>query len=235
MASIPRIATLFASLFAPALLLAQTPAITVPGSIQATGTASVSAAPDQAQLTIGVVTEGATAEAAASANASTTTAVLDAVRRVLGNSGSTPTRNYSISPRYSSDPRNPIDSHRIVGYTASNNIQVTTSDLSLVSKLIDAASGAGANDIGGVSFQLKNPQPVQQQALSLATKEALAHAAAIAAGLGAKLGAVISAQEEAGFARPLPVFAAAQRVATPIQSGEIEVTATVIVTVALQK
>jgi uncharacterized protein len=227
-----RAAILCAGLFAPALLLAQSAGVAPPPfSIQATGTASVSAVPDQAQLTIGVVTEGATAESAASTNASTTTTVLGAIRQVLGNSGAAPTRSYSISPRYSPDGR----SQRIVGYTASNNVQVTTSDLSLVSKLIDAASSAGANNIGGVSFTLKNSQPVEQQALSLATKQALAHAAAIASGLGARVGAVISAQEEVGVTRPIPVFAAAERVATPIQSGEVNVTATVIVTVALQK
>jgi hypothetical protein len=176
-----------------------------------------------------VVTEAGTAESAATANAGATTAVLSAIKQVLGKTGSAPTRSYSIAPRYAAEPRN----QRIIGYTATNNIQVTTDDISLVGRLIDASTAAGANNIIGVSFTLKNPQPVQQQALGLAAKEALANAAAIAAGLGARTGAVISAQEEVGFTRP--VFAAAERVATPIQNGEVSVTATVIVTVALQK
>jgi uncharacterized protein len=224
-------AILCAGLLAPVLLLAQTVGITPPpGSIQATGTASVAANPDQAQLVIGVVTEGSTADSAAGANATTTTAVLNAVKQVLGSSGSAPTHSYSITPRYAEGGR----TQHIVGYTATNTIQVTTNDLSLVGKLIDAATAAGANNIGGVSFTLKNPGPIQQQALSLAAKEALARAAAIAAGLGGRIGGVISAQEEVGFSRPVPVFAAA-KVATPIESGEVDVTATVIVTVALQK
>lgn len=226
-----RAAILSAALFVPALLLAQAAGSIPPaGSVQTTGTASISATPDQAQLTIGVVTEAGSAESAAAANAGATTAVLSAIRQVLGKTASTPTRSYSISPRYAADGRN----QRIVGYTATNNIQVTTDDLSLVGKLIDAATGAGANNIIGVSFTLKNPQPVQQQALSLAAKEALAHAAAIAAGLGVRTGGVISAQEEVGFTRPV-FAAAAERLATPIQTGEVSVTATVIVTVALQK
>jgi uncharacterized protein len=225
-----RAAIVCAGLLAPVLVLAQTAGIAPPpGSIQATGTASISATPDQAQLTIGVVTEAGNAESAAAANAAATTTVLSAIKRVLGNTGSTPTRSYSIAPRYAPDARN----QRIIGYTATNNIQVTTDDLSLVGKLIDAATGAGANNIIGVSFTLKNPQPAQQRALGLAAKEALAHAAAIAAGLGVRTGGVISAQEEVGFTRP--VFAAAERVATPIQTGEVSVTATVVVTVALQK
>jgi uncharacterized protein len=227
-----RAAVLSGCLLAPALLLAQTLAIAPPpGSIQATGTASISANPDQAQLTIGVVTEGSSAESAAATNATNTTTVISAIKQVLGNTGAAPTRSYSITPRYAEGGQ----TQHIVGYTATNNLQITTNDLSLVGKLIDAATGAGANNIGGVSFTLKNPGPVQEQALSLATKEALAHAAAIASGLGARAGAVISAQEEVGFSRPIPVFAAAERVATPIQSGEINVNATVTVTVALQK
>jgi uncharacterized protein len=226
-----RAAIVCAGLLAPVLLLAQAAAITPPppGTIQATGTASISATPDRAQLTIGVVTEAGNAESAAAANATATTAVLSAIKQVLGKTGSTPTRSYSVAPRYAADGR----SQRIIGYTATNDIQVTTDDLSLVGKLIDAATAAGANNIIGVSFTLKNPQPVQQQALGLAAKEALAHAAAIAAGLGARTGGVISAQEEVGFTRP--VFAAAERLATPIQTGEVSVAATVIVTVALQK
>ncbi len=220
-------------LLAQAALLAQTAAITPPpGSVQGSGTVSVTANPDQAQLVIGVVTEAATAESAAATNASSTSAVIDAIKQVLGNTGSAPTRGYSITPRYAEGARTQRAQH-IVGYTATNNLEVTTNDLDLTGKLIDAAASAGANNIGSVSFTLKNPEPLKQQALSLAAKEALAHAEAIAAGLGARIGAVISAQEEVSGLRP--VFAAAERIATPIESGEVQVNATVIVTVALQK
>jgi len=61
--------------------------------------------------------------------------------------------------------------------------------------LIDAANQAGANIVGGLSVGLQNPEPLLEQALTLASKQATAQAAAIAAGLGSKLGAVLSAQE----------------------------------------
>ena len=119
----------------------------------------------------------------------------------------------------------------ITGYTATNTVQVTTANLNLVGPLIDAANGAGANNINGPTYSLQNPDPYHQQALTAATKQALAHATAIAAGLGVKTGAVISAQEGGGT---VPVLLAASATSgTPIQTGTVSVTANVTVTVAL--
>ena len=54
------------------------------GTIQALGSASVSAQPDQAQLTVSVSTDGATAQQAARQNATQTNQVLTALKQVLG-------------------------------------------------------------------------------------------------------------------------------------------------------
>jgi uncharacterized protein YggE len=210
-----------------ALLAAQA---TAPGSIQASATASISVQPDQATLTAGVVTQATTAQDAASQNATATSAMIAALKGVLGTSGTIQTIYYSISPRYNTANGNqaPV----IVGYTASNTVQVVMNNLNLVGPLIDAANQAGGNSIGGPSFGLQNPEPVLQQALAAASKQALAHAGAIASGLGAKAGAVISAQEMTSVT---PVVAGAPMAAsgTPIQTGTVNVSATVTVTVAM--
>src|SRR5947208_15545905 len=93
----------------------------------------------------------------------------------------------------------------ISGYTTTNIARVTTTDLSSVGRLIDAANQAGSNSVGGLSFGLIDPEPLVEQALSQATKRALAHAGAIAAGLGGKAGTVLSAQEGVSYT-PLPVM-----------------------------
>jgi uncharacterized protein len=116
----------------PLLAVAQTPA-----SVQATGSATVYVAPDQAQLTAGVITQAATAQAAAEQNATSTTAMLNALKAVLGVNGTIQTVGYSISPRYS-NANPPV----ITGYTASNTVQITTVNLNLVGPLIDAANQA---------------------------------------------------------------------------------------------
>lgn len=201
-------------------------------TVQASGTATQSANPDQAQLEVGVVTLGATAQESAQQNATQTTAVLNAVKAVLGANGTVQTVSYSVYPRYSSDQRQPSV---IIGYTTSNMVRVTTTDLSIVGKLIDAANQAGANSVGGLSFGLLDPEPLVQQALTQATKQALAHAGAIAAGLGGKVGAVLSAQEGVSYT-PLPVASAGIAAAptTPVQTGTVTVYASVTINVQLQ-
>ena len=196
---------------------AQTAATVQAPAVQANGSATIAAKPDQAQLDVGVVTNGATAQDASQQNASLSTTVQDASKKVLGAAGTLQTVNYSVFPRYSATPGQPSV---IIGYTASNTVRVTTTDLSQIGLLIDAASQAGANSVGGLSFGLQNPEPLVLQALTQATKQATTHAAAIAAGLGAKLGAVISADEGSSYT-PLAVGGSATAgVATPVQTAE---------------
>src|ERR1044071_1316393 len=147
--------------------------IQAPASVQATGTAIMSVAPDQAQFTAGVITQGTTAQDAAQQNATQTAAMLTALKGVLGTNGTVQTVGYSVSPRY-----NNSQPPSVIGYTASNTVQVTTINLNLVGPLIDAANQAGANNVSGISFGRQDPDPVLQQALGKASKQAVAHAAA---------------------------------------------------------
>jgi uncharacterized protein YggE len=201
-------------------------------TVQATGSATVSANPDQAQLDVGVVTNAGTAQDSAQQNATMTTAVLTAVKAVLGSAGTIQTVSYNVSPRYSNSPG---QTNVIVGYTTTNSVRVTTTDLSIIGKLIDAANQAGANSVGNLSFGLQDSEPRVQQALSLATKQAMTHASAIAAGLGATLGPVVNAQQGSAYTPILiPTMGAAAGVSTPIQTGTVNVYASVTVTVSLQ-
>src|ERR1700730_269592 len=112
-------------LIGPALI-AQTAAQTAP-TVQANGSATIAAKPDQAQLDVGVVTNGTTAQDASQQNASLSNTVQAALKQVLGAAGTLQTVNYSVNARYSSTPGQPSV---IVGYTASNTVRVTTTDLS---------------------------------------------------------------------------------------------------------
>lgn len=204
----------------------QTPASIAPASIQASGSATIMVKPDQATLTVGVTTQGKTAQEAADRNATLADAVIEALNTVAHGAGTIQTISYSLSARYTNNGSD------IVGYIASNTVQVVTTNLSLVGPLIDAANKAGANQIGGPSFGLQNSEPQRQQALAAAAKQALAHAAAVASGLGVKTGAVLSAQEGGGVS-PIGFTPGGAAMGTPIQTGTVNVSATVTVTVAL--
>src|SRR5690349_19092208 len=82
---------------AAAALDAQTPPVR---TVTGTGSATLSAAPDQVQIEVGIVTQGTTAQDAAQQNATLATAVSNALKSVLGTAGTIQTTSYSVSPRY---------------------------------------------------------------------------------------------------------------------------------------
>jgi uncharacterized protein YggE len=197
-------------------------------TVQANGSSTLMVTPDQASLDVGVVTFAATAQDSASQNATQTTAVINAVKAVLGSTGTVQTLSYSVSPRYAAN------SSTINGYTTNNTLRVVTSDLSIIGRLIDAGNGAGANSVGSLNFGLQDPDPSVQQALAAATKQAMAHATAIAGGLGAKVGAVVSAQEGSSYTPVVMAGAAGLATSTPVQTGTVNVYASVTLVVQLQ-
>jgi uncharacterized protein YggE len=212
------------------------PARPVRPYIRTTAEATVKAKPDQDQVEIGVITQAATAQAAASQNAKQLDAVINEVKKTLGAGAELKTVGYSVSPdyRYPKQGGQPT----IAGYTANNVLQVTLSDLSQVGKLIDLATQTGANRVQGVQFTLKDESVVQSQALREAAVKARAKAEGLAAAMGVKIARVISAEEGGtNIVRPLgnrAMMAEAAAVQTPVESGTIEVHSSVTLTVEFQ-
>jgi uncharacterized protein YggE len=202
--------------------------------VRASGEATVTAKPDRAQITIGVLSQAASAQGASSQNAIQTTAVLDVVRRTLGASGQVKTAEYSISPdyQYSKDG----SASKVIGYHASNAVLVTVDDLALVGKIIDTATGAGANNINGIAFTLRNDEAVRARALAEAAAKARASAEVIAKALNLQVVGIANAEAtEAPVMRPL--FAQAKMntgAPTPIETGTLDIHATVVVTLQVQ-
>lgn len=206
--------------------------------VRASGEATVTAKPDRAQVTIAVLTQAATAQAASAKNATQTSQVLDAIKRTLGVSGQVTTTGYSISPDYQySRDGTPA---KLIGYNANNSVLVTIDDLSLVGKIIDSATSAGANNINGIAFMLRNDEPVRAQALAEAAAKARASAEAIAKALNLQVVGIMNAEAtEAPTVRPM--FAQARATAqlnagapTPIETGTLDIHAGVVVTLQVQ-
>lgn len=212
-----------------ALLLAvaaQAPAQRRP-FVRASGEGVVSFKPDQMKLSVTVSNQADTAQQAAEENAARSTAVIDALKKILGSTGDLRTVSYSVNPVY----RYPSGSQpQLAGYQANNSLEVTTADLSMAGRLIDTAVAAGANNIGGIRFALKDPQPGRQLALKLATQQARNAAEAIASGLNQKLGVIVSV-EEASAVRTLSVDSrlGAAAVTTPVETGTVEIRANVVI------
>ena len=201
--------------------------------IRASGEGVVSYQPDQMKLAISVVTQADTAQQAADDNATRSTTVIAAVKNLLGSKGDLRTTSYSVNPVYKYATNGAAT---LIGYTATNSIEVTTTDLGIAGRLIDVGVQAGASTVGGIRFGLKDPQPARQTALKLATQQARASADAIASGLNAKLGAVVSVEESSavGSVTSNRVDSTAGGAAvTPVETGMVEVRASVVIEVEL--
>ncbi|HLY18887.1 MAG TPA: SIMPL domain-containing protein [Bryobacteraceae bacterium] len=205
--------------------------------VRATADATVSVPPDRARLTIGVVSQAGTAQAAAAQNASQTESMVTALRRSLGSSAELHTSGYSLNPEftYAKPGGKPV----ISGYTASNTVEITTDDLAKVGKVIDAGTQAGGNNVRGIEFLLKDETPVRARALHDAALKARASADAMAGALGLKVARVLSAEEgEPQVIRPMMramAMAPGASAATPIESGNIQVQASVTLTVEVSQ
>jgi uncharacterized protein len=203
-------------------------------SISVTGEATVTVKPDQALIDIGVVAQSQASQAAAAQNAKQLDTVLAELRKSLGPNANIKTISYSLSPNY----RNPKDGGKpaITGYTATNIVRVTIDDLTEVGKVIDAATQSGANQVHRLQFTLKDEQAVQLQALREAAVRARAQAEALAHSLNLKIVRVLSVDESGSGIQPVRDYglggrAESTQVPTPVESGTIEVRATVRLTV----
>ena len=189
------------------------------------GDSVVQAQPDTAVLMISVVTQAKQAIEAQQQNATKSDNTVRALKGAAGSGAEVKTSGYSLQPtRIYKEGQPPT----ITGYEARNTVTVTLSDLSRVGSVIDAAGQAGANDIAGISFTLRQDRPARDKALSEATREAVSKARVIAEAVGGRVVRIVEVQEE-GFQRPQPIyqgeFSAMQRgqVATPIEVGSIDV------------
>ena len=199
-------------------------------NVQAVGSATVTAAPDQVKVDIGVTTTANTAQEASTQNATQMTAVIAQVRQILGAEADIKTIGYSVQPTYRGNP--PV----LAGYTATNTIEVSAGESAAIIKVIDSVSSVGATNIQGLRFAVKDDEPLRRQALSAAAKQAMGHAQAIAAGLGMRIGGVVAAQEGVSSGPILGVVApGADRAATPVEPGLVQVSATVTIVAQLMQ
>ena len=194
-------------------------------TITVTGNGTVDATPDRASFDFGVTTNGATAAEALSRNASQARAIIDALKKAGIASSAIQTTQVSLWPQTSSNGT------VITGYQASNSVQVTAA-LGKSGALVDAAVGAGANNVDGPNLDTADTSSLRNEALKQALGEAKGKAQAIAEAAGLTLGAPLTVRE-GGQATPI-VYAAGleapARAAPPIEAGTQKIQASVTVT-----
>ena len=203
-----------------------TQAVVVPAvpALVTAGQGEAKIAPDRASLLVNVQTRGATAAAAAGENAQKSRAVLDALAKLGLPREQLGTEGYSVSPelRYDKDGGSP----KVTGYVVTNTVRAETHRVEQAGAMIDAALGAGANMINGLSFYASSIDVPRREAIGAAVASARADAEAMARAAGGTLGTLLEMSTQGPTVPPRPMYElamargkVAQAEPTPINPG----------------
>ena len=202
------------------------PGDTSTGGITVLGTGSVNVTPDRASFAFGTVNQAATANGALTASSQSIARVIAAIKKAGVAQADIQTSDVSLSPRMNDT------GNEIVGYTASNTVTATIRKLGDAGDVVDAAVGAGSNQVYGPNLLASDQDAAYRNALKAAVADARAKAETLAAAANSTLGK-ITAIVEGGGAMPMPVAVGAKDSSVPIEPGTQKIEATVSVTFAL--
>ena len=202
--------------------------------LSVTGQGESRIAPDLAVVQLGVSSQADSAAAAMQQNASQQTAVIAALTDSGIASQDIQTSGLNLNPQLDyQEGRAP----RVTGYQASNMVSVRVTALERLGEVLDAIVAAGANEINGIHFQREDGQAAEDDARRDAVADARHKAAIRAEAAGLELGPVLTLRDTAqggGGPQPMMMRAQADSVArTPVEPGQLSVTAQVQVEYAL--
>jgi uncharacterized protein YggE len=208
-----------------------------PPVVVTTGQATVRLPPDRAYVTLATETRAQKPAEAQARNAQAMAAVQQALEGARLPKESVRTLAYSLEEEFDSANNRRTSK----GFRAVNTIEVRLDDISRVGEILDRAVAAGASSAQNIRFDLKDRAAAERQALRLAVADARARAEAAATGANAAIVAVTRIEEQ-GQARPVPRPAMAMMRAsaadapaeTPVNAGEIEIEATVLLTATIK-
>jgi uncharacterized protein YggE len=201
------------------------------------------ATPDLATISLGVTVQAKTAGEAMRANADRMSGLIAALKRAGVEAKDIQTSNLNLQPQYDyhngvSSPGGASQPPTLTGYQASNQVSVTVYDLTRLGATVDAVVGAGANQISGISFGLRDPQSAEDAARLEAVKRLAAKAALYAQATGHKIKALRTFSEGGAVsvspAQPRMYMAAKAAAPTPIEAGQLDLRVDVNATYELE-
>lgn len=191
-----------------------------------TGNGSLSIEPNIVQIQLEVRTENVQLAQAQKENSYAMNQVIESLLELGIGRENIQTISYTIFPQYDY-----IEGERVFrGYEVTNAITVKITSIQEVGNVIDVAVQSGATGVSNIQFTVENEQLEYQKALSLALRDSLAKAQTMAQTMQLQLDPYpIKITEEI---RDQPVAyrtlsTMEQTVSTPIEQGQITITATV--------
>jgi uncharacterized protein len=200
-------------------------------TISVVGEGTVTATPDMAVVSVGVVSQAARARDALAQNSRSMTEVIAAAKAADIEVRDIETNRISLRPQYSYPGQGSREAPKLVAYEASNTISIRVRSFDKLGGLLDSLVTSGANQIRGVELTLAEPGPLRDQARSAAMKDAFRKAEILADAAGVRIVRLFSAAEDvADGPRPFDMRMAAEaasRAPVPIEAGEQEIRARV--------
>jgi uncharacterized protein YggE len=211
------------------------PAEPVPVVVTA-GEGIVKAVPDRAFVTITAESRAANPRDAQKKNAEQMKPVLDKLRSAGIPQEAIRTTSYELHMEYDW-----VRERRVAkGYVARNSVEVRVDDIDRLGELLDIAVTAGATDVGGIRFDLKERARLERDALRLAVQDARARGEAIASASGQTIEGVLRVEEQ-GVSSPPPMPMMRQAMgqedaaaSVPIAAGEMELRGRVTLTLRVK-
>lgn len=157
------------------------------------GESEISVIPDNAEITLGIDIRSASIASAQDQANQTINSIREGLAALGIEKKDIKTENYSVYPDY--DYQNP--SRRILGYTVNTSIRVSVKDFEKLNMIIDNATAAGANQVGGIQFTLspEKEKEVKKQARQEAITMAKENAQELSTLAGMKLGKIVNVAE----------------------------------------
>lgn len=203
------------------------------------GKGEVSIKPDIVYLSIGADTTAATAQEAQKTNGALIQKVTALLKTTWGISDKDiQSTQFSVQPNYTYSEK---EGQQVKGYNAHHTLVVAYRDLTKVGQLLDAASAAGANNIGNANFAVEDPSSLETQVIDKAMANADVKAAAIAKAAKRSLGQVVTVTQNDDGNNPVYAAQAEKLMSTAdsagstsVEPGEVKVTTQLSVTYELK-
>ena len=200
-------------------------------TVRVSGTGTVAGDPDVVMLNIGVSAERDSVKQARADAAEAMAGVIESLKSNGLLDEDIQTQHFSIHQQYDYSKGR----REFRGYSVTNTVSAKIRDLDTVGNVIDDAAEAGGDlvQINSIQFTIDDPTSLKMQARVAAMGDAQTKAQTLATEGGVTLGKPISISEPGDFYAPYPAgleFAFAddaESVATPIQSGQLQITVTV--------
>ncbi|MDO9222669.1 MAG: SIMPL domain-containing protein [Caulobacter sp.] len=181
--------------------------------------------PDMATISLGVVAEAPTAAEALRLNAVKMNQVIAALKKAGIADRDLQTSGLGLSPQYVYAENLPP---KLTGYQVSNQVTITVRDLTRLGQTVDASVNAGATNVGGIAFGLRDSAAAETAARIEATKGLRAKADLYATAMGYRVARLVTLSEGGGYSPPSPVpMLAMARMdkaeSTPVEAGEVRV------------